>query len=57
MIKNANCRPSTRFCRGNSSIFYERQIGCLPIISSGEIVGIVTRTDLLYTYVELTGAT
>ncbi|MGX9135590.1 acetoin utilization AcuB family protein [Rummeliibacillus sp. JY-2-4R] len=40
-----------------AAIFYERQIGCLPIISSGKIVGIVTRSDLLYTYVELTGAT
>ncbi len=40
-----------------AAIFYERHIGCLPIVSTGQIVGIVTRTDLLYTYVELTGAT
>lgn len=37
-------------------IFYETPIGCLPIVSSGKLVGIVTTTDLLSTYIELTGA-
>lgn len=37
--------------------FYESKIGCLPIVSGGKLVGIVTTTDLLYTYIELTGAT
>ena len=36
--------------------FYESKISCLPIVSGGELVGIVTTTDLLYTYIELTGA-
>lgn len=36
--------------------FYDTKVGCLPVISNGELVGIVTTTDLLYTYVELTGA-
>ena len=36
--------------------FYESRIGCVPIVSGGKLVGIVTSTDLLYTYIELTGA-
>lgn len=37
--------------------FYESKVGCLPIVSAGKLVGIVTTTDLLYTYIELIGAT
>lgn len=36
--------------------FYEMKISCLPILSVGQLVGLVTAPDLLYTYVELTGA-
>ncbi|NLY79901.1 MAG: CBS domain-containing protein [Lysinibacillus sp.] len=36
--------------------FYESKISCLPIVSGGKLVGIVTTSDLLYTYIELTGA-
>lgn len=36
--------------------FYENKISCLPIVSGGELVGIVTTTDVLYRYIELTGA-
>lgn len=39
-----------------AAIFYEHNIGCLPIIQDQKLVGIVTETDLLYTLVELTGA-
>lgn len=39
-----------------SSIFYEHKIGCLPIIKHGKLVGIITETDLLHTFVQLTGA-
>ncbi|MBD8027099.1 CBS domain-containing protein [Ureibacillus sp. Re31] len=35
---------------------YESKISCLPIVTGGKLVGIVTTTDLLYTYIELTGA-
>ncbi|OEH91799.1 acetoin utilization AcuB family protein [Bacillus solimangrovi] len=38
------------------SLFYEHQIGCLPIVSEGKLVGIVTETDMLHTLVKLTGA-
>lgn len=37
-------------------LFYEHRIGSLPIISQNELVGMVTATDLLYNYIELTGA-
>ncbi|MCR2821836.1 acetoin utilization AcuB family protein [Lederbergia panacisoli] len=37
-------------------IFYHHKIGCLPILKSGKLVGIITGTDLLHTLVELTGA-
>ncbi len=37
--------------------FYEQKIGCIPIVSGGILVGIVTTSDLLYTYMELTGST
>lgn len=37
-------------------IFYDHKIGCLPIVSNGKLVGIITGTDLLHTLVELTGA-
>ncbi|MEC1177528.1 acetoin utilization AcuB family protein [Metasolibacillus meyeri] len=36
--------------------FYESKISCLPIVSRGKLVGLITTTDLLYTYIELTGA-
>ena len=37
-------------------LFYDHKIGALPIISNNELVGIITETDLLYKYIELTGA-
>jgi acetoin utilization protein AcuB len=39
-----------------STLFYEHHIGCLPILDDGELVGIVTETDMLHTLVELMGA-
>jgi len=39
-----------------ATIFHDQHIGCLPIVSGGKLVGIVTETDLLYKYIELTGA-
>ncbi len=37
-------------------IFYDNKIGALPIVSNNKLVGILTETDLLYKYIELTGA-
>lgn len=44
------------FVEETAVIFYDNQIGCLPIVSNNKLVGIVTETDLLYKYIELTGA-
>jgi acetoin utilization protein AcuB len=38
------------------AVFYENHISCLPIIQENRLVGILTGTDLLHCYVELTGA-
>jgi len=37
-------------------LFYEHRIGCLPIVKEDILVGIITQTDVLRTFVELTGA-
>ena len=38
------------------TVFYEHPISCLPIVKDHTLVGIITKTDLLHTLVELTGA-
>ncbi|GLC88207.1 acetoin utilization AcuB family protein [Lysinibacillus piscis] len=57
MIKNPLLGHPLDFVEEVALTFYESKIGCLPIVSGGQLVGIVTTTDLLYTYIELTGAT
>ncbi|GAA0332896.1 acetoin utilization AcuB family protein [Bacillus carboniphilus] len=39
-----------------ASLFYENRISCIPIVSDEKLVGIVTETDILYTFLQLTGA-
>ena len=56
MTKNPLIGHPLDFVEEVATIFYDQKIGCLPIVSSGKIVGIVTETDLLYKYIELTGA-
>ncbi|NLC76065.1 MAG: CBS domain-containing protein [Clostridia bacterium] len=36
-------------------VMYEYKIGCLPVVKSGKLVGIVTETDILRILVELVG--
>lgn len=36
--------------------FYQNNIGALPIVANNKLVGIITEKDLLYKYIELTGA-
>jgi len=57
MIKNPLVGHPLDFVEEVALTFYEAKVGCLPIVSGGKLVGIVTTTDLLYTYIELTGAT
>lgn len=44
------------FVEESALVFYHNKIGCLPIVSNHQLVGIITQTDLLYNYIELTGA-
>lgn len=39
-----------------AALFYEYKISCLPIVRDSKLVGIVTESDLLYTFIQLTGA-
>lgn len=56
MTKNPVTAHPMDFVEEIALVFYDQQIGCLPIISGGELVGFITETDLLYKYIELTGA-
>lgn len=56
MTKNPILGHPMDFVEESALIFYEKQIGCLPIVSNHKLVGIITETDLLYNYIELTGA-
>ncbi len=56
MTKNPITGHPMDFVEEAAVIFYENHIGCLPILSNGNLVGIITETDLLYKYIELTGA-
>lgn len=57
MIRNPLIGHPLDFIEEVAVTFYEHRIGCLPIVSNNKIVGIITDTDLLYNYIELTGAT
>lgn len=56
MVKDPIIGHPLDFVEEVALTFYETKISCLPIVSGGKLVGIVTTTDLLYTYIELTGA-
>ncbi|WP_453994388.1 acetoin utilization AcuB family protein [Bacillus nitroreducens] len=56
MVRNVITGHPLDFVEEVSAIFYENRIGCLPIESNGKLVGIITETDLLHTFVQLTGA-
>jgi acetoin utilization protein AcuB len=34
----------------------DRRIGCLPVVADGELVGIITSSDMMHTLIELVGA-
>ncbi|GAE34168.1 acetoin utilization AcuB family protein [Halalkalibacter akibai] len=56
MKKNVITAHPLDFVGEVSTLFYEHHIGCLPILDDGDLVGIVTETDMLHTLVELMGA-
>lgn len=55
MTKNPISGHPMDFVEEAAVIFYDNRIGCLPIVTGGKLVGIITETDLLYKYIELTG--
>lgn len=56
MVKDVITGHPLDFVEEISAIFSQHRIGCLPIESNGVLVGIITETDLLHTFAELTGA-
>lgn len=56
MVKDPLIGHPLDFIEEIALTLYESRISCMPIVSGGKLVGIVTTTDLLYTYIELTGA-
>jgi acetoin utilization protein AcuB len=56
MNKNVITGHPFDFVEEVSAIFYEHKIGCLPILDDEKLVGIITETDMLHTFVQLTGA-
>lgn len=55
MTKNPITGHPLDFVEETASIFYDNRIGCLPIVSHGKLVGMITESDLLYKFIELTG--
>jgi len=56
MTKNPIIGHPMDFVEEAAVLFYDNKIGSLPIVSNKKLVGIITETDLLYKYIELTGA-
>ena len=57
MVKDPITAHSLDFVEDIAFIMYESKKSCLPVVSSGTLVGIITTTDLLHSYMVLTGAT
>ena len=57
MVKDPITAHSLDFVEDIALIMYESKISCLPVVSSDTLVGIITTTDLLHSYMILTGAT
>lgn len=56
MTENVITGHPLDFVEEVSSMFYEHKIGCLPIVTEGKLVGIITETDMFHTLVKLMGA-
>lgn len=56
MKRNVICAHPLDFVEEISATFYEHGIGCLPITVNNKLTGILTKTDVLRTFVSLTGA-
>lgn len=56
MVKDVITGHPLDFVEEISAVFSQHRIGCLPIETNGKLVGIITETDLLHTFAQLTGA-
>ncbi|MBF7096484.1 CBS and ACT domain-containing protein [Alkalibacter mobilis] len=56
MTENVITGSPLDFIEDVASSFYEYKISCLPITRNDKLLGIITESDLLKTFVELTGA-
>lgn len=56
MSKNVITAHSLDSVEELASVFYEHQIGCIPVTNEDTPIGIITETDMFYTLVQLTGA-
>ncbi|WP_018130480.1 acetoin utilization AcuB family protein [Effusibacillus pohliae] len=43
------------FVEDAANFLYQKRIGCLPVVSCGKLVGIITERDILHTLVEMMG--
>ncbi|MCI2254299.1 acetoin utilization AcuB family protein [Domibacillus sp. PGB-M46] len=43
------------FVEDAAATFYGHHISCMPVVQNGKVIGLVTETDVLHTFVELTG--
>ncbi|MES9681347.1 acetoin utilization protein AcuB [Bacillus sp. AFS001701] len=56
MTTNVITCSSIDFVEEVATYFYQYKIGCLPVVSSEKLIGLVTEIDVLHTLVTLTGA-
>lgn len=56
MTKNVITVHPLDFVEEIAMLFYIHQIGSLPVVQDGQLVGMLTETDVLKTFVQLTGA-
>ena len=56
MTKNPIVGHPLDFVEDIASTLYDAKVSCVPIVSKGKLVGLLTTTDLLYAFIELTGS-
>ncbi|TYR82112.1 CBS domain-containing protein [Priestia megaterium] len=44
------------FVEDVARVFYDHQVGCIPVTKNNRLVGVVTERDLLHTFIQLTGS-
>ncbi|HEU4962961.1 MAG TPA: CBS and ACT domain-containing protein [Bacilli bacterium] len=55
MICEVHTAHPLDFVEDAAALIYRHRIGCLPVVSQGRLVGIVTERDVLHTLVEMMG--